>query len=96
VAHSVSAMVEPVPPCRLLWVWPGGTSTIRAADFGLALREMRQRAGISQRELAERIGTTQSAVARMEKGGMQPKVDTLEKLVEALDQDLLVYVRAVG
>lgn len=41
-------------------------------------------AGLSQREFAERIGTTQSAVARMEKGEAEPKFCTLEKLAEAL------------
>jgi transcriptional regulator with XRE-family HTH domain len=89
-------MVGEAPACRLLWVWSGEPNAIQAADFGLALRGMRQRVGLSQRELAERIGTTQSAVARMEKGSMQPKFCTLEKLAEALEHDLLVHVRAVG
>jgi transcriptional regulator with XRE-family HTH domain len=56
---------------------------------------MRLHAGLSQRELAERIGSTQSAVARMEKGEAEPKLRTLEKLTEALSRDLLVYVRTV-
>jgi transcriptional regulator with XRE-family HTH domain len=56
---------------------------------------MRLRAGLSQRELAERIGSTQSAVARMERGDAEPRFCTLEKLAEALSQDLLVYVKAV-
>jgi transcriptional regulator with XRE-family HTH domain len=64
--------------------------------FGRALREMRQSAGLSQRELAERIGTTQSAVARMEKGTAHPKFCTLEKLAEALQRDFCIYVSGVG
>jgi transcriptional regulator with XRE-family HTH domain len=56
---------------------------------------MRLRAGLSQRELAERIGSTQSAIARMEKGETEPKFCTLEKLAEALSRDLLIHVRAV-
>jgi len=88
-------MVDDVPGGQLLWLWPGEPDAIQATDFGPALRGMRQRAGLSQRELAERISSTQSAVARMEKGGMQPKFCTLEKLAEALNQDFLVHVRAV-
>jgi transcriptional regulator with XRE-family HTH domain len=63
--------------------------------FGRALREMRQSAGLSQRELAERMGTTQSAVARMEKGIAQPKFCTLEKLAEALQRDFCIFVIGV-
>jgi transcriptional regulator with XRE-family HTH domain len=67
---------------------------IDESSFGFVLRELRQRAGLSQRELAERIGSTQSAVARMEKGEAEPKLCTLRKLADALNQDLHVHVRA--
>jgi transcriptional regulator with XRE-family HTH domain len=88
-------MVERAPAGRLRWVCPGEPNAIDESSFGLALRRMRLHAGLSQRELAERIGSTQSAIARMEKGETEPKFCTLEKLAEALSQDLLVYVRAV-
>jgi transcriptional regulator with XRE-family HTH domain len=84
-----------VPGGRLRWVCPGEPNTIDESNFGLALRELRRRAGLSQRELAERIGSTQSAVARMEKGRAEPRLCTLEKLAEALNRDLHVHVRAV-
>jgi predicted transcriptional regulator len=74
----------------------GEPDAINESNFGLALRRMRLHAGLSQRELAERIGSTQSAIARMEKGGVEPKFCTLEKLAEALCRDLLVHVRAEG
>ena len=45
---------------------------------------------MSQRELAERVGTTQSAIARLERGGRPPRIDTLLNIAEALDCDLLV------
>jgi UDP-N-acetylglucosamine 1-carboxyvinyltransferase len=76
-------------------VCPGEPNAIDVSNFGLALREMRLRAGLSQRELAERIGSTQSAIARMEKGEAEPKFGTLGKLAEALNRDLLVHVKAV-
>src|SRR5438105_14366611 len=42
---------------------------------------------LSQRELAELVGTTQSAIARLERGGRPPRIDTLLKLAEAPDGD---------
>lgn len=41
----------------------------------------RARAGLSQRELAERSGTSQSAIARLEGGGGNPTLSTLDRLV---------------
>jgi predicted transcriptional regulator len=45
---------------------------------------------MSQRELAELVGTTQSAIARLERGGRPPRIDTLLRIAEALDCDLQV------
>lgn len=45
---------------------------------------------MSQRELAELCGTTQSAIARLERGGRPPRIDTLLHIAEALDCDLHV------
>ena len=45
---------------------------------------------MSQRELAELCGTTQSAIARLERGGRPPRIDTLLRIAEALGCDLQV------
>ena len=52
--------------------------------------ERRAAMGMSQRELAELVGTTQSAIARLERGGRPPRIDTLLRIAEALDCELLV------
>ena len=52
--------------------------------------ERRIAMNMSQRELAERCGTTQSAIARLERGGRPPRIDTLLRIAEALDCDLHV------
>ena len=49
--------------------------------------------GLSQRELAELTGTTQSAIARLERGGRPPRIDTLLRIAEALDCDLAVELK---
>lgn len=54
----------------------------------------RQELGISQRSLAERCGIPQSSVARIETLKTTPKLDTLIKLLQALD--LKLQVAAVG
>jgi predicted transcriptional regulator len=52
--------------------------------------ERRVAMNMSQRELAELCGTTQSAIARLERGGRPPRIDTLLRIAEALDCDLQV------
>lgn len=46
-------------------------------DAAKLIREARQAAGLTQSELARRMGTTQSAVARLERPGSNPRVRTL-------------------
>jgi predicted transcriptional regulator len=52
--------------------------------------ERRVAMNLSQRELAELCGTTQSAIARLERGGRPPRIDTLLRIAEALECDLQV------
>jgi predicted transcriptional regulator len=52
--------------------------------------ERRIAMNMSQRELAELCGTTQSAIARLERGGRPPRIDTLLRIADALDCELLV------
>jgi transcriptional regulator with XRE-family HTH domain len=73
---------------------------IRTADRGWFfaaiaqdVSERRQELGFSQRELAELVGTTQSAIARLERGGRPPRIDTLLRIADALDCDLAVELR---
>ncbi len=61
----------------------------------LAERVTRQRQahGLSQHELAQLVGTTQSAIARLESGGRPPRIDTLLRVANALDCELVVELR---
>lgn len=59
-----------------------------------SLRNSRRAAGLSQRELARRAGVAQPAVARIESGGVVPRVDTLEHLLRACGHTLEVARRA--
>ena len=69
----------------------------RFAEVGRMVADNRIDRGMSQQELAVLCGTTQSAIARLERGGRPPKLDTLMRIADALDADLCsrcVYGRA--
>jgi ribosome-binding protein aMBF1 (putative translation factor) len=63
-----------------------------APEFYAALAKQvtaqRSARGLSQRELAELCGTTQSAIARLERGLRPPRMDTLLRVAWALDCNL--------
>ncbi len=52
--------------------------------------------GLSQAQLAELVGTTQSAIARLERGGRPPRIDTLLRIAEALGCGLHVELRPLS
>jgi transcriptional regulator with XRE-family HTH domain len=54
------------------------------------VREARRTAGLTQAQLAERMGTTQSAVARLETGGANPRVATLDRALRAAGHSLIL------
>jgi ribosome-binding protein aMBF1 (putative translation factor) len=55
--------------------------------------EQRRARQLSQADLADLVGTTQSAIARLEAGGRPPRIDTLLRIAEALDCELVVELR---
>jgi ribosome-binding protein aMBF1 (putative translation factor) len=64
--------------------------------FGLIaerVAERRKAWGVSQGELAELCGTTQSAIARVERGARPPRIDTLARIAAALDCELVIELR---
>ena len=78
---------------RIKGIGDGGWFFAQIADQVAARRTAR---GLSQRDLAELTGTTQSAIARLERGGRPPRIDTLLRIAEALDCELLVELRQRG
>lgn len=67
------------------------------AEFAIieALVEARMKAKLSQAELARRIGTTQSAIARLEGGGISPSISTLRRYAEATGSKLQIELVAI-
>jgi transcriptional regulator with XRE-family HTH domain len=52
------------------------------------LASLRQTLGLSQTLVAARMGTSQSSLARLEAGEMDPRLSTVERYARALDLDL--------
>jgi len=50
-----------------------------------ALQRIRSERGLSQAALAKKVGVVQSAISQFESGAVQPAIDTLERLADALN-----------
>jgi predicted transcriptional regulator len=62
-------------------------------DASRVLRQARRRAGLTQRQLASKAGVPQPMIARIESGAVIPRVDTLDKLLEACGEGLESHPR---
>ena len=52
---------------------------------GRMLRHARRRAGLTQRQLAAKAGIPQESIARIERARVDPRVGTLDRLLEACE-----------
>ncbi len=50
------------------------------------IRRMRKRLGLTQTDLAQRANVSQSLIARIESGSVDPRLSTLRRILEALEQ----------
>ena len=57
-------------------------------NLAIALAQLREQRGLSQRELAERAGMKQPQIARLEKGAQLPNVATLWRVLSVLGATL--------
>ena len=54
-------------------------------NFGIKIQEYRNMKGISLRELASRTGVTASMLSQIENNNVNPSINTLRQIAEALD-----------
>jgi transcriptional regulator with XRE-family HTH domain len=54
------------------------------------VRQLRQRKGMDQADLARRVGTGQPAISRIERDALSPSLDTLNRILEAMGESLVV------
>ena len=55
--------------------------------------EARQINGITQKQLADITGIAQSDISKLENGGSNPSVKTLQRLAEGLGKRLVIYFK---
>ena len=59
------------------------------AQIGSLITKLREDRGLSQAELGKKTGTTQSVIARIEKGEQNLSTETLAKISAALDREII-------
>ncbi len=64
-------------------------SSKEALKIGQFIVELREQAGLTQEELAEALNTSQSAVARMEKGEQNFSTEMLSKISRVLNHEII-------
>lgn len=62
--------------------------TLTQSHIVKEITSLRIAKGLSQHDLAKITGVKQPVIARMEKGTTNPRLDTVNKIVEALGQEL--------
>lgn len=66
-----------------------------AAAFGVALRQERERAGLTQEQLAERADISARFVSFLETGRRQPSLSAIEVLCGALEIQMAELLKVV-
>jgi transcriptional regulator with XRE-family HTH domain len=69
----------------MLCYMAGNTRSAQASALGAALREVREKRGISQRQLALKLGFANATVSRWESGERPPTPAEVERIAETLE-----------
>lgn len=57
-------------------------------DIGQKIKELRKKQGMSQKDLADKLGITPVLISQYENGKRNPKLETLQKIADALEVDI--------
>jgi predicted transcriptional regulator len=83
-----------MPPSVRRSSFPGFEGPVgRRRELIDELVRARQESELSQTEIAARMGTSQSAVARLESGGLDARLSTLERYAAALGRTVDWQIR---
>jgi DNA-binding XRE family transcriptional regulator len=64
-----------------------------AYEIAVQVIDLRQKHGLTQVQLAERCGVHQADISRIERGSVDPRTRTLQRIAEALDADVRLVSR---
>nr|WP_320115085.1 helix-turn-helix transcriptional regulator [uncultured Desulfuromonas sp.] len=69
------------------------TKSTSPQSLGLILRAARKRKGLSQTEAGKSVGIDQPTLSKIERGESNARLDTLFRLLAALDMELIIKPR---
>lgn len=69
------------------------TKTTSAVSLGHILRSVRKKKGLSQTEAGKSVGIDQPTLSKIERGESNARIDTLFRLLAALDMEMIVKPR---
>lgn len=69
------------------------TKTTSPTSLGMILRSARKRKGLSQTEAGKSVGIDQPTMSKIERGESNARLDTLFRLLAALDMEMIVRPR---
>ncbi len=81
--------MKPAGGFRAIAIYPNEIPSCKMFPTIEELRKMRKNLGISQKELAAVSGVSQSYIARLERGGLNPTYDKVKKIYEYLSKSSL-------
>jgi len=66
---------------------------ISTKNLGEALRAARKKKGMSQKQVGKSVGLDQPSMSKIERGESSARIDTLFRLLAALDLELIIQPR---
>lgn len=71
----------------------GSLLTKRETKAGIFIKERRLANQLDQKTLAKRAGTSPSQISRIERGAISPSIDTVERLLAAMNEELFLSAK---
>lgn len=65
-------------------------------SMGDQIKAVRQIRGLTQKELGERMGVDASTVRKYESGRLNPKIETVQKIADALEMPVGAFLPSMG
>lgn len=62
----------------------------KGTDLGLTIRTLREGKGLTRTELSEAAGISESHLKKIEAGSRRPGIDTYQKIIEILGEDMMI------
>ncbi|PNU20084.1 transcriptional regulator [Geothermobacter hydrogeniphilus] len=69
------------------------TKAVNSKSLGIILKSVRKSKGLNQTETGKLVGVDQTTISKIERGESNARIDTLFRILAALDMELIVRPR---